>query len=425
MTENNNSIAPISFMKRFFKAFSTAPRAFFVHEAAGGVFLLFSAVVALLIANSSASEAYYHFLHTPLALTLGAFTASTSIHHFINDGLMVIFFYYVGLEIKREIVFGELSQMKQASLPIVAAVGGMIVPALIYVSFNSAPPYEVGWGIPMATDIAFAVGVYSLFGKRFLSSLKLFLLTFAIIDDIGAVLVIALFYTKTLSPLYLLVASSLLLIIFLLMRANVRNIAIQILFAILVWACFLKSGVHATIAGVVLAFLTPSKLNPSKRHFLVETGSDKVESPLSYWMHHLHPWVSFLILPLFAFANAGITFKEGESLPVLFSHPITLGVGIGLLVGKPLGITLFSFATKKLGLAELPRGAGWLHMLGVGFLGGIGFTMSLFVGGLAFERGHLEDFSKLGIFSASVLATIFGLGLLLLAHKREKTKQHD
>ena len=365
---------------------------FFKLEAASGIVLFACAVVALVWANSPLAASY----HTLWQVSF----AGLSLHHWMNDGLMAIFFLVVGLEIKREITQGELSSIQKASLPIAAALGGMVVPALIYIFFNQGTTGAAGWGIPMATDIAFAIGVLTLLGKRVPIALKLFLTAFAIVDDMGAVLVIALFYTAQISWLFLALGFAVLGALLILNRMGVLKSSIYLILGILIWFAFLKSGIHATVAGVLLAFVIPT-----------QTGI-KLE-------HNLHPFVSFGIMPLFALANAGVSLSGGT----LF-QPINLGIIAGLVIGKQVGITLFSWLAVRLGFAELPKGIRWVQIYATGWLGGIGFTMSLFIANLAFSEADLVDVAKLGILVASVLAGIAGAAILYFFNRKETSYVH-
>jgi NhaA family Na+:H+ antiporter len=363
---------------------------FLALESASGILLAAFTVIALFIANSGLNNAYQSLLHTMIF--------GLSLQHWINDGLMAIFFFVVGMEIKRELVSGELASVKKAALPIAAALGGMIGPALIYFSFNPSGAALSGWGIPMATDIAFAVGVLSFF--RVPLSLKVFLLALAIVDDLGAVLVIALFYTKDIAAWYL-VASALVILITLACRFwGVRAYAFYILLGVAAWFCVLKSGVHATVAGVIMGLITPLRL-PESDH-----------SPLEELVTKLHPWMSFAIMPIFAIANAGVSLVGADSS--ILSNPILQGVSLGLFFGKPAGILLACFLTVKLGLAQLPSGVAWGKLSAVAFLGGIGFTMALFISNLALPL-EFEIYSKSGILLGSVASAIVGALLLKLA----------
>ncbi|MGE0763104.1 MAG: Na+/H+ antiporter NhaA [Bdellovibrionales bacterium] len=371
---------------------------FLQFEASSGLLLLAVTAVALLWANSPWQESYENLLHWPFF--------NSTLHHWINDGLMVIFFFVVGLEIKRELTLGELSDRRRAALPMVAALGGMIVPALFYSLLNWQGVGRAGWGIPMATDIAFAVGVLTLFGRKVPLALKVFLLALAIVDDLGAVLVIALFYTQKISLLSLGLAVFGLCLIVLLRRMNVRHFWVYWIMGILIWYQVLQSGVHATVAGVILGLMTPVHPLPGQ-----------TKSPLDQLIHQLHGLVSFLIMPIFALANAGVHLgsspqASAEMAPPLLSHPITQGVILGLLLGKPIGVVLFSWLAIKMNWATMPRGVSWRHMLAAGSLAGIGFTMALFISNLALKTPELEHYSKSGILIASALAA--GLGILML-----------
>jgi NhaA family Na+:H+ antiporter len=369
-------------------------REFLALEAAGGIVLVIAAVAALALANSPAAWLYERFLATPVEIRVDRFEIAKPLLLWVNDGLMAVFFFLVGLEIKREVLEGELSQPSQIALPAVAAVGGMAVPAAIYAAFNWGDPVAIdGWAIPAATDIAFALGVLSLLGERVPNALKVFLLTLAILDDLGAIVIIALFYSGNLSLESLAVAAAALAALFALNRAGVSRIAPYLLVGLVLWASVLKSGVHATLAGVALAFFVPRK--PATR----------LESDL-------HPAVAFGILPLFAFANAGVSL-EGVGFGALL-EPVPLGIAAGLLVGKAVGVFGAAALAIVFGLARIPGGAGWLALLGVSLLCGIGFTMSLFIAGLAFE-GAGFDFAvqtRLGVLGGSLLAAILGYALL-------------
>jgi NhaA family Na+:H+ antiporter len=400
---------------------------------------LFFTVVALVWANSPWAEIYEHLWEIPFNVGFGGFVLSKPLHAWINDGLMAVFFFAVGLELKREILVGELSSPRQAALPIAAALGGMLVPAGIYLLINRGAEGASGWGIPMATDIAFSLGVLTLLGKRVPLALKVFLVALAIADDIGAVLVIAFFYTSHISWMNLLVGTGFLIA---LLGANWAGVRHPLIYAILgiggLWLAFLLSGVHATIGGVLAAFTIPARTRIDPKEFVVqsrelisdfegasgdgkgiwtnkdqqtalhvlENNCERVQTPLQRLEEGLHPWVTYLILPLFALANAGVPLR-GDPIATL-SHPVTLGIVLGLLMGKQVGITLFAFLAVKLRMAKLPDGVSWRHIYGVGLLGGIGFTMSLFISGLAFGESPLLIDSKLGILLASLAAGIGG-----------------
>ncbi|MCB0421229.1 MAG: Na+/H+ antiporter NhaA, partial [Bdellovibrionales bacterium] len=347
--------------------------------------------VAFVIANSNFSSLYLS--------TLDIKIFGLSIKYWINDGLMAIFFFLVGLEIKKELVLGHLSSPKKASLPLLAAIGGMIIPAIIYAYLNPEPPRFNGWGIPMATDIAFAIGVLALFGNKIPLALKVFLLAVAIVDDLGAILVIAFFYTNSINGFGLALASLALGGATLLRFSGVRNYFIYTAIGTVVWGGFLYSGIHATIAGVLLGLLTPTK-------FPSEKGSEDLYSPLEDLVHKLHPWVSYGIMPIFAFANAGVDLRGVELFPVI-THPTSMGVVFGLFVGKPIGVFGVTYIFSKLKIISIPEGVNWGQILGVGFLAGIGFTMSLFISSLALPK-DLEVYSKTGIIVGSLVSGFIG-----------------
>lgn len=415
---------------------------FFQAEATGGVLLLGCAVVALVWANSPLSPSYFHFWEIPLAVGLGEWILSMSIHHWINDGLMAVFFFVVGLEIKRELMVGELSSARKAALPVAAAVGGMIAPALVYLMLNAGTEASSGWGIAMATDIAFSLGVLALLGSRVPVALKIFLAALAIADDLGAVLVIAVFYTASISWTALGIGAVLFGLLIVMNLAGVARPSVYAVVGLGLWLAFLSSGVHATIAGVLLAttipanrridaaafvdrtrgmldrFSSPSytgNLTEEQRDALhaIEEASEHVQTPLSRLEHGLHPWVAFVIMPVFALANAGVAFRG--DIASLMGHPVALGVLLGLVLGKQLGVTAFAWLAVRLGFAELPEGVTWRDIYGVAWLCGIGFTMSIFIAGLAFAEPSLLDYAKVGIFAASFLS---GLGGWLILSRR-------
>ncbi len=379
---------------------------FLALETSAGFALLFCTVAALLWANSPWAGSYTTLWRTTAGITFDHFSLSRDLHFWVNDALMSIFFFVVGLEIKRELLEGELRSPKRAALPILAALGGVAVPAIIYGRFNAGGLGSVGWGIPMATDIAFAVGVMALLGKRVPLGVKIFLTALAIADDLAAVLVIAIFYTKQIAWWDLAMAGVCVLALVIMNWLGVRHPLPYALGGIILWISMLESGVHATIAGVLLAAAIPSQ---SEAH---------ASSPSLAWQfeHALHPFVTFLIMPVFALANAGLklTGNLGEAL----SQPIALGVILGLMLGKPIGITLASWSAVKLRLASLPSGVGWREIHGASWLGGIGFTMSLFIAGLAFQDPSLLRAAKLGIFAGSLLAGSVGSWLLTRQHWR-------
>jgi Na+:H+ antiporter, NhaA family len=366
------------------------------HEAAGGVVLMLATLAALLVANSPLRAAYLSGLDLPLSITLGGTGLTKPLILWINDGLMAVFFFLIGLELKREVLEGKLSRPSDVVLPGVAALGGMIVPALIYLGLNDGPLAR-GWAIPTATDIAFALGVLALVGRGLPSGLKTFLLTLAILDDLGAILIIALFYTEELKLTYLALALVPLAGLFGLSLLRPARVAPALILGVVLWVLVLKSGVHATLAGVVTALFIPLK-------------DRKGGSPLHLLEEGLHPYVGFLIVPLFAFANAGLDL--GALSPAALTSPLTLGVAAGLVLGKLLGILLATFLMVAPGLARLPAGADWGHMTGVALLAGIGFTMSLFIGGLSFGEGPEMDAVRLGVLMASFVAAGAGYALL-------------
>ncbi len=372
----------------------------FHHEAAGGVVLLVAAIIALILDNSRLSPLYDALLDTPVTLRVGALNLDKPLLLWINDGLMAIFFFYVGLEIKKEMLAGALASPKQAALPIIAAIGGMLVPALVYSAINAGDATAMrGWAIPAATDIAFAVGVLALLGSRVPPALKVFLLALAIIDDLGAIIIIALFYTSQLSLLSLGLAAVGITILALLNLRGITRLAPYILVGLFIWVCVLKSGVHATLAGVVVALAIPLRAEGRAPY-----------SPLESVMKDLHPWVIFGIAPLFAFANAGVSL-EGFTLAKLIA-PIPLGIALGLFVGKQLGIFGSSWLAIKSGLCRMPEGATWPQLYAVGIIAGIGFTMSLFIGMLAFtDPAHAADV-RIGVLGGSMLSAIAGYALL-------------
>ena len=379
---------------------------FFKLEAASGLVLLFAAIIALIISNSNLSDLYFSTLDKYLFLGINNFGLKLSVIHWINDALMAIFFFFVTLEIKREFIQGELSNIKQALLPIVAAVGGMLVPALFYIFINLGDSETLnGWAIPSATDIAFSLGVLSLLGKRVPLSLKVFLTALAIIDDLGAIVIIALFYSGDLSIKYL--SLMLLAFIFLLVlnKFNIKKFLPYLIVGIFLWDFTHNSGIHATIAGVLLALTIPHRKKEKDFSLLI-----KVE-------HAISPYVAFGIMPLFAFANAGVSL-EGISLSSLLDK-VPLGIVLGLFVGKQLGVFIFSYISIKLKIAQMPNNTSWYNFYGVGVLTGIGFTMSLFVGNLAFaENIQYMDGVKIGVLTGSLLSTLFGYFLILLTPNR-------
>jgi Na+:H+ antiporter, NhaA family len=388
---------------------SKALREFMRLESAGGILLIIATILAMVVVNSPAKPLYDSFLNTPIEVRLGQLELAKPLLLWINDGLMAIFFFLVGLEIKREVLEGDLSEPSRIILPAIAAIGGMAVPALIYVLINLGDPIALsGWAIPAATDIAFALGILALLGPRVPTSLKLFLLTLAIIDDLGAIVIIAIFYTGDLSLISLLVAAGALIVLLVLNRSGNMQIAPYVLVGVVLWVALLKSGVHATLAGVLLAFFIP-----------IQGQDEEEESTLHKLEHDLHPTVAFGILPLFAFANTGISF-QGISLSSLF-NPVPLGIAAGLVFGKQIGIFGFSWLAIKLRLAQLPERASWLGLYGVSALCGIGFTMSLFISSLAFEQigTMLAIDDRLGILLGSLIAGLAGYAILYFAFPKE------
>ncbi len=431
-------------MRKFFKDFLH-------NESVGGILLLICAVISLVCANVPELGFFHDLWKQEAGITVGDFSISMKIEHWINDGLMAIFFFVVGLEIKREMLVGELSSFKHAALPIFAAVGGMLVPAFIYFLFNNGTPSESGWGIPMATDIAFALGILSLLGKRVPLGLKIFLTALAIVDDLGAIIVLAIFYpTHSLHFNMLLYAALVVVFLLILNRRKVTNVLLYIIPGILLWWLVLQSGIHATIAGVILALTIPSRTvinelrfyvrmkellarfkansnseievlaNPHQQHIIHQIDNHVQEiNPLMHKFEAaLHPWVTFAIMPLFALANSGVEMdfgSFGSSIP-----PVVSGIFFGLLLGKPAGIFLFSLLSVKLKIAELPVGVKWGQVLALGVIAGIGFTMSIFIDSLAFDNVELINMGKATILVTSSLAAILGLAAIALTCKKQQ-----
>ncbi|MBA3390014.1 MAG: Na+/H+ antiporter NhaA [Rubrobacter sp.] len=406
-------------------------------ESAGGVTLIFASILAFAWANSPWAPGYFALREITFGASFGDWSLEKPLLLWVNDGLMAFFFFLVGLEIKREVLVGELSEPRDAALAVTAALGGMVVPASIYAAINWGGEGISGWGVPMATDIAFALGMMALLGDRVPTSLKVFLTALAIVDDLGAVLVIALFYTGEIEVLNLLVTVGALALAFLYGRLGGRNLKVLAFFGIVVWFFVLQSGVHATVAGILLALATPikRKIAPQDLRQELRAGLERgrfeevevkvanlervlgdAQSPLHRLERLMHPWVAFLVLPIFALFNAGVALGGGTGV----TGPVTVGVFLGLLLGKPLGVLGFSWLAIKTGMASLPQGVGWRAMTGAGLLAGIGFTMSLFVGGLAFDGGEMLESAKLGILSASVVAAVLGLVLLARASPGER-----
>ena len=405
-------------------------RSFLSTEAAGGIVLLAATLVALIWANSPASASYSAFWETELSIHAGPFHIAEDLRHWVNDALMAIFFFVVGLEIKRELVTGELNDAKKAALPALAALGGMVVPALLYVIINSGTSEAHGWGIPMATDIAFAVGVLAILGNRVPSGLKVFLLSLAIVDDIGAILVIALFYSSGINFGYLGLAAGLLMVIVALRQGRVFWTPIYVVVGAGVWLATLESGVHATIAGVALGLLAPARpVDPRGIADVLDGATELSSEPDAHALRRvtlqarevvsvaerlgdlLHPWTSYVVIPLFALANAGVVLSA-ERLGDATGSRVALGIAAGLIVGKILGITGMAWLAERLGLGRRPHGVLWSHIFGAAAVAGIGFTVSLFIAGLAFDDPDVVDTAKIGILFASLAAGIIGFLIL-------------
>lgn len=430
----------------------------FIHrETTSGMLLMLCALIALVIANVGWYEAYQHLLHTQVGFNFGGWSLEKSLHHWINDGLMALFFFVVGLEIKREVLVGELSDPKQAALPIIAAIGGMVVPALLYFSINPEGASSLGWGIPMATDIAFAVGIMALLGNRIPKALLMFLVALAIVDDLGAVVVIALFYTDQIYWNALSFAALFFGILIAMNMMGIRKPLPYVLIGLLLWLAMLKSGVHATLAGVLTALAIPArpKFEPERFSFHVrelmarfdnsykpgesimrneemrtivqtlECGVQKVETPLQRLEHNMHMPVAFLIIPLFALANSGIPI-DFATMGDMLAEPVTLGVIVGLVFGKLLGIAGISWIAIKLGIARLPAQTTFPHIVGAALLAGIGFTMSIFIAELAFAgQPDLLLMAKTGILTASLLAGLAGVAWLYFFTTPAKQNSND
>ncbi len=433
---NYNFIRPLV---RFFKTQNT-----------GSKLLLFATIIALFLANSPYQDLYHQFWNIPISITFGSMTLAGSLHHWINDGLMVIFFLVIGLEIKREVLVGELAGWQKAGLPLIAALGGMLVPASIYFLLNAGGPGAAGWGIPMATDIAFALGCLMLLGNRVPTSLKIFLLAMAIVDDLGAIIVIAIFYTSEINMQFLLLAIVIMAGLIALNVLKVRNISPFAVLGIILWFAVEQSGIHATLAGVVLAMTIPARAVYKPEQFVVEAGKiinnfpeqdqefnlmcvdeeqrnalkniedavRKMDTLLQRLEDKLHPFSAIFIIPLFALANAGVNFGQDSGQSLLGSQ-ITLGIVLGLILGKQIGIMSFSYIAVRLGFANLPQGVGWKGIYGLSCLAGIGFTMSLFITNLSFTSVDLIQEAKIGILLASLLAAILGLTVMSRLYKRD------
>jgi len=451
-------------MKKFLKKEYVAPweKAFdrllspleeFIHrQTTSGILLMLCAIAALYIANSSWNEAYQHFLQMKFTVGVPEFQLSKSVHHWINDGLMAIFFFVVGLELKREILVGELADLKQALFPIIAAIGGMVVPVLFYVAINSEGSAVDGWGVPMATDIAFALGALALLGKRIPKGLLMFLVALAIVDDLGAVMVIAFFYTETINLGALMVVAVILFLLIALNLGGIRKSTPYILLGVVLWIAMLLSGVHATLAGILLAFTIPMRPKYDPQRFLVhinemvgrikkayqhegnilkneelrsqvralERGAKLVQAPAQVMEQTMHLPSAYLVIPIFSLANAGIQI-ELSSIGDVVTSPISLGIICGLVLGKLIGIAGFSWLAVKLGVTKLPLGLNFKHIIGVALMGGIGFTMSIFIAELGFA--HQADdllMAKVGILVASIIAGVSGfLWLYFTSEKNE------
>jgi Na+:H+ antiporter, NhaA family len=410
---------------------------FLAIEASSGILLLVAAAAALGWANSPWRAGYEALWHTPMGVRVGSFAFERDLHFLINDGLMVVFFFVVGLEIRREIDCGELSEVRRAALPAFAALGGMIVPACLFLAFNAGTPASVGWGVPMATDIAFAVGVLALLGKRVRPALRILLLALAVIDDLGAILVIALFYSSGINAVGLAVVAAGLAVLVAMQKLGVRSPLAYLVPGLVIWAGTYLTGVHPTLAGVVIGLLTPVRawLGPGAfvdqaqaaavivnsqgaqpdhdavrtRLADLEVASRETFSPVERLQHTLHPWVAFFIMPVFALANSGVSL--GEARLDAEGQRVLAGVVLGLVLGKPIGVLGLSWLAVRLRLAALPTGVAWREVLVVGLVAGIGFTMALFIAGLAFPAAALIEVAKLGILCASALAAVVGLGL--------------
>ncbi|NIQ08845.1 MAG: Na+/H+ antiporter NhaA [Gammaproteobacteria bacterium] len=411
---------------------------FFKHQVAGGVVLLATAVLALILANSPFSQDYFHFWEIELSFGTETFGLTKSLHHWINDGLMAIFFFVVGLEIKREFLAGELASAKKAALPIAGAIGGMLAPALIFFIINPSGLESRGWGIPMATDIAFALGIIALLGNRITRSVAIFLTALAIVDDLGAVLVIAIFYTSDINFIAMTVGVFCLSFLVIGNRLGIQHPNFYALVGFALWVALLKSGIHASVAGVLIGATIPVQPKHNHDQFLEraeslmtrirEMGSTSgpfhknekmgnllalehithdAMSPLQRMEHEMHHWVIFCVMPIFALANAGISMSMSEFTTAI-SSPVTIGVTLGLLIGKPVGITLIAWIAVKFKLAHLPENTRWREIFGVGILAGIGFTMSMFITNLAYPDPHMVANAKVGIFIASLLAGVIG-----------------
>lgn len=417
----------------------------------GSLLLLLASICALIWANSPYANSYYNLWNINVAIGIGDYRYADTLAHWINDGLMAIFFFVIGLEIKREFLVGELSTAQRATLPIVAALGGMVIPALIYTVFNIGGMGANGWGIPMATDVAFALGCVMALGRLIPLSLKVFLLALAVVDDLGAILVIALFYTDKINLISLSASIIILSVLWLLNKRGVRKTYPYAVLGIVLWAAFLYSGIHATIAGVLLAFTIPARARYDKERFMDKASSlltsfpeknfnimlvdetqkriirqlkhtvDNIETPLQKLEDALQPFAVYFIIPVFALANAGVSFLEGGK-GMGFFNPVTIGVILGLFLGKQLGITFFAWVAVKAGIALLPEGVRWSQIWGIGYLAGIGFTISLFITNLAFNHSLQLYQAKIGILCGSMLSAVIGIIILLVDHTLHKNE---
>lgn len=427
---------------------------FFRQEASGGILLLVCTAIALVWANSPWGQTYFDFWHTNVSVGIGNYTLSESLAHWVNDGLMVIFFFVVGLEIKRELLVGELASPRRAAVPMLAAVGGMAVPALVYVLFNYGKPEVSAWAIPAATDIAFALGILALLGKRVPTSLKIFLTALAIVDDICAVLIIALFYTSDISAAALAVGGAILSLLVLCNFLGVRRPAVYTVLGIALWLAFLKSGVHATVAGVLLALTIPSRVRIDGTAFVsfakqaigefersggdendiatnarrqsavhgLEEACEHVQTPLLRMEHELHPFVAYAIMPIFALANAGVVL--GEGIGTALTSSVCLGIMFGLILGKQIGVFALTALAVKSGIGQLSPDTTWRQIYGTSWLAGIGFTMSLFIANIAFEEDLQSlHYAKVGILAGSLVSGIVGFVVLRLSVRQQAYEQ--
>lgn len=422
----------------------------FIHsETISGALLVVCAIVALAWANSPWAGSYFSLRELPISLQIGSYAIALDLQHWINDGLMAVFFFVVALEIKRELAHGDLADPRKAALPVAAAVGGMVLPAGLYLALNLGRAGAHGWGIPMATDIAFAVAILALLGRRVPAALRMFLLTFATTDDVGSILIIAINYTAHFSVTAMGAALAILGLMLAMRWLGFRSFVAYVLPALAFWVAMFESGVHATIAGVILGAITPAKSPGRKRTFVaavrstlpdvrdaldpedaeknevilgrIEELARATESPLARLERMVHPWTSYLVLPVFALANAGVALS-GEFIRQAFTSPVTLGVMAGLLIGKAVGVSGFSWLAIRLGWAALPAGVGWRHIIGAALIGGVGFTVALFITGLAFTDEVLVEEAKVGVLAASLLAAVAGYLFLLLCSRHPQTR---